>query len=610
MKRDKDKRYKADGFRAFAALNFCLSLVISAFFLLFSVWHPLGTAFSLVALVSNTVMLYAALVPLGRLVYALPGGRFFTGVLFGGFQLFMVTDLVVYKIFKFHMNSMVLNLVITPGGLESLDQGWGTKLLFLFAAAVAAGSQWYLWKWAGRLGISGLFRGKNALVLAGGLLMFVLADKGGYAWANLYDRVYITRNAQLFPFYQPLTIRKFARKHLGVSLDREVRGGIDTRYSGLEYPKAPLRVDAPGKPLNFLILVIDSLREDVLNPEVMPETWAFSRKSAVFRNHYSGGNCTRFGIFSLLYGIYGNYWFPMLEERRGPLFLKVLKEQGYDLRAYASAKLTFPEFNKTAFVELSRESIYDEPEGGNGIERDEDISERFISYLKNRDPQRSYFSFIFYDASHGNYDSLPGMERFQPAFPVSYLDVNPENIGGLFNRYRNSVYSDDHLAGRILKALKETGGFKDTAVLILGDHGEAFLEHGRFGHNQGYSPGEIRVPLVLYIPGRAASVIDYPTSHLDVVPTLMSLAGVRNPPSDYSNGVDLFVEAGRPYITSASWDTAAIITPERILEMPLEAYGGGLKVFDSEYRELGRKEAREMTPLIGVFQKEARRFMK
>ena len=45
--------------------------------------------------------------------------------------------------------------------------------------------------------------------------------------------------------------------------------------------------------------------------------------------------------------------------------------------------------------------------------------------------------------------------------------------------------------------------------------------------------------------------------------------------------------------------------------MPLEAYKGGLKVFDGEYRELpGRKAAAELSPLIMQFQKEAKRFSK
>jgi membrane-anchored protein YejM (alkaline phosphatase superfamily) len=507
------------------------------------------------------------------------------------------------------MNSMVLNLLLTPGGLQSLDQGWGTKALFAVILVLLGAAQWWFWRLAGRERPLGLFSGRRPLVLAGILFAFVLADKGAYAWGNLYDSPYITRNSRLFPLYQPLTIRKFAVNKLGMKLDTELKAGIDTRYSGLDYPKAPLMTEAPARPLNFLFIVVDSLRADMFTPEVMPEAWAFGKKAAVFENHYSGGNCTRFGIFSMLYGIYGNYWFPMLGERRGPEFLSVLKKQGYDLRVYASAALTFPEFYRTCFVDVPASGVYDKPPGANGIEKDADISRKFTAYLESRDRKKPYFSFIFYDASHGNYDPLPGMEKFQPAFGVSQLALNSGNVGGLFNRYKNSIYSDDHLVGGILKTLQKTGGLKDTVVLILGDHGEAFLERGRYGHNQGYSPEELRVPLVFYRPGIKPAHINYPTSHLDVVPELMSLAGVKNPASDYSSGVSLFEAGGRPYITAASWDSAGIITEAGILEMPLEAYKGGLKTFDAEYRELpGRAAAAEFSPLIITFQKEAKRF--
>jgi hypothetical protein len=287
----------------------------------------------------------------------------------------------------------------------------------------------------------------------------------------------------------------------------------------------------------------------------------------------------------------------------------VLKKQGYDLRLYASAKLSFPEFNKTCFVEVPRGDIYDEPPGEDGAEKDRDISDRFISYLKTRDHKKPYFSFIFYDATHGNYDYLPGFEKFKPSFGVSQLALNKSNVEGLKNKYKNSVYSDDHLVGNIIRALESTGGLKDTVVMVMGDHGEAFLERGRYGHNQGYSPEEVHVPLVYYEPGRAPGRIRTLTDHLDIVPTILPLAGVKNPAEDYSSGRSLFSHGPDDFAASASWDSAGIITGTATLEMPLEAYKGGLKVFDAEYRDVP-KGASAFTPLILRFQKEAKRFYK
>lgn len=593
---------------AFLALNFCLSLAIGSFFLFYAGSHPLGLAFAALALVSNTAMLY---VPLG--LAALPlapfgAGRAALAVLAGLLQLALVTDAAIYKIFHFHLNSMALNLVLTPGGLESLDQGWATRLVFALAAALAASAQWYFFRLAGRL--EPRFGRRRLLAAAGALLFFVAADKAVFAWASIYDNAHITRSGQLFPLYQKLSVRSFANKYLGVKLDSEVKGGIDPRHSGLDYPKAPLRAVPPARPLNFLLIVVDSLRHDMLDPEIMPETWALGKKASVFRRHYSGGNCTRFGVFSMFYGLYGNYWFHTLGERRGPVLIDELKRQGYDLRLYASAKLSFPEFNKTCFVEVPRGGIYDEPPGADAALKDRDISARFVEYLKARDRKKPYFSFIFYDASHGTYDYEPEFEKFRPSEAVNLLLLNKDNYLPLFNRYKNSIHYDDMLIGRILKAVRETGGLENTVIAVAGDHGEPFFDKGYYGHNQAYSEEEVRVPLVLYVPGRAPAVYTHLTSHMDLPAALLGLAGVQNPPSDYSSGLDLFDRKERDFTAAFSWDTAAVFRGSETLVMPLEAYKGGVKVYDRDYRELPKARAKDFTPQLLSFQKEARRFSK
>ncbi len=348
----------------------------------------------------------------------------------------------------------------------------------------------------------------------------------------------------------------------------------------------------------------------MFSPEVMPEAWALSKKASVFRNHYSGGNCTRFGVFSILYGIYGNYWFHMLGERRGPVFIDELERQGYEMRLYASSKLSFPEFNKTCFAKVPREGIYDEPVADEVAARDKEISDKFIAYIKGRKKGKPYFAFVFYDASHGAYAYPAGFEKFKPAIDTNRLRLNLDNIGPLFNKYKNSVYYDDHLAGTIIKAIEASGGLKDTAILLMGDHGEAFLERGRYGHNQSFTPEEVRVPLVMYLPGHAPYSTDEVTSHMDIIPTLMPLIGVKNPVSDYSDGRNLYDKTPRPFIASFSWDTAAIIRNGETLVMPMEAYKGGVQAYDSEFREEDRKAAAAFTPLMARFEKEGASFSK
>lgn len=610
---------KKTGFLSLAAfwgLNFLTSLVIGLGYFLFVGIHPVELAFSIIAYLSNTFMLYAALsMPAAALYFARAGLVVFAPV-FAFLQLTLVLDVAIYKIFRFHINSMVLNILFTPGGIKSLDQGVGTEILFAGIALALLALELWLYRLAVRSaakkkGLAGLLSRRWKLLLTV-FMVFTLLDKGLFAWGTLYDKVHITGNAKLFPLYQPLRIRSFASKYLGVKLDEEVKVSISKKYSKLNYPVRPLEIIPPKKPLNIVILVVDSMRFDVMNREVTPNIWEFAKKAHHFENHYSGGNCTRFGIFSIIYGLYGNYWFSLLGERRAPVLMDALKDAGYDIRLYASAELSFPEFNKTCFVNVPREKIYDRPAGKTQAEMDLDINEKFLEFLKTRQSGKPYFAFVFYDAAHGSYDYPDsGFDKFTPASnSVNYLNLTKENIRPLFNKYRNSVRYEDSLVGEILGAL-ERGGLKDTVVLVTSDHGEAFFEKGYQGHNRAYSAEEVKVPLVFYLPGRAPADIKSPTSHMDIVPTLMKLLGVKNPPSDYSSGADLFDRPARPFLPVFSWDTSALIENNYALVMPLEAYNGGVTLHDPEYKEIkGRSAIAPYTHYLVDFQKEAKRFYK
>ena len=610
------KRHGFLSLSAFLASNLLLSLAIGLGYFMFVGSHPAEIAFSIVAYLSNTFMIYAALLLCALPLYFARAGRTVFVPLFAFIQLALVLDVVIYKIFRFHINSMVVNIFITPGGLKTLGQGPAIQLLFFGIVAALLVLEVWLYKLsvrsaAEKKGLAALL-GRKWRPLVAAVFLIAVIDKGVCAWGMLYDNVYITGNSRLFPLYQQLNIRSFAAKHLGFKLNEEATVNISKEYSKLDYPKRPLEVKPPKKPLNIIILVVDSFRSDVMNKEVTPELWAFSKKAAVFGDHYSGGNCTRFGIFSIIYGVYGNYWFSMLGEHRGPVLIDALKDQGYDLRLFAGADLSFPEFNKTCFVNVPREGIYDEPKAEGHADKDIEITAKLVDFVKNRKSNRPYFAFLFYDASHGGYDYPPGFEKFKPASgQVNYLTLDRAAAMPLFNKYRNSIRFEDSLIGDILKTVERSGGLKDTAVLVMGDHGEAFFENGYHGHNRAYSAGEIKVPLVFYVPGRAPASVKSPTSHMDIAPALMKLIGVKNPPADYSSGADIFDKAAHPFVAAFSWDTSALIKDERALVLPLEAYKGGLKLYDADYKEVpGRKALEPYMPYLVDFQKEAKRFYK
>jgi membrane-anchored protein YejM (alkaline phosphatase superfamily) len=121
------------------------------------------------------------------------------------------------------------------------------------------------------------------------------------------------------------------------------------------------------------------------------------------------------------------------------------------------------------------------------------------------------------------------------------LDLR-DNIQGIHARYINAAHHIDQQVGRLLDYLQAHQMLNDTIVLFSGDHGEEFMEKGRWGHGTGnaFPEEQIRVPLVLWLPGHAPQVIRYRTSHLQISPTLLETLGVTAPAHDYCSAVSLF----------------------------------------------------------------------
>ncbi len=93
-----------------------------------------------------------------------------------------------------------------------------------------------------------------------------------------------------------------------------------------------------------------------------------------------------------------------------------------------------------------------------------------------------------------------------------------------FRSYRQEVARVDAEVGRIVDALKP-----NSIVVVVSDHGESFGSHGFKGHIWRLDEEMIRVPLVIAGPGVPKTTIAWPTSLLDVAPTLTDVLGLAKP---------------------------------------------------------------------------------
>jgi arylsulfatase A-like enzyme len=98
--------------------------------------------------------------------------------------------------------------------------------------------------------------------------------------------------------------------------------------------------------------------------------------------------------------------------------------------------------------------------------------------------------------------------------------------------YRAEVADVDEAVGEVLGALESTGLRERTLVVLAGDHGEEFWEHGGVEHGRTVYEEVVRVPLLMRWPGHLpASIRVDPVARItDVAPTILDLFAIPPPP--------------------------------------------------------------------------------
>ncbi len=578
----------------FLLVNFLLSLALGYRYV------PDGLGFGSmvfvwVSLVANTFMLYLPLALLGFLsIFVVPHRKFtlyFNVILLFLFQFLLLVDTVVYAIYKFHINGAVITIFTSGGFGDSVSLGSFTTILAVVVLLGFFLLEFFLLRFfVNSLHIGGYKKRVKLSIFVWIGFAFLLTDKLTYAVADMYNVTSVIRFVKVFPLYQPLTIKSFMEKSFGFKIDREDAVSLSTQEQSLNYPKSPLIYgEAEAARPNILVIFFDAWRYDMFTPEVTPNVWNFSQKSSVFTQHYSGGNASRFGVFSLFYGISGYYWHKVLGERRSCVLIDELQGLGYDFYISASTRLTYPEFRKTCFINIP-EYLHDKIEGENAVEKDPKLAKGFVEYLHKRKEigeQKPFFSFLFFDAPHGT-DYPAECEKFTPTQrSVNYLkiDDDQENVKMMRNTYKNAIYFDDALIEQVLNTLEDDGYLENTIIVFSADHGQEFYENGFFGHCSAFDKYQTKVPFIVYWPGKEPVKYDKMTSHLDFVPTILAELGVSNPASDYSQGKDLWADDGHKFVQSSGWDDAALIYPDGYFVFSVETYKAGLfEVRDEDYK--------------------------
>ncbi len=529
---------------------------------IYLVLQQLGHFQFLSFLISIPLLVIAILLPNKRLLQTL------VVLVFGLFLLLVFVDYSVFKLYRFHLNGMVWNM-LTGGAMEEIfvfDLANVITLLIIVGGIglLQAGILFSIHMWKSRP------RPLSGWAVFALVFSIQLAGQSMYAWSDAWHRTEVVSQVRFIPLAQPLTMKRFLRKR-GWSPDIPEEQGLQVASNGrFKYPLKPMECSTPATKPNILFIITDGARFDMLDPSVMPVWSGLAAKSQVFGHHLSTGNATRFGIYGLFTGLYSNYWFDALNTKTSSVLVDELVRHDYRFGFFSNARLTSPEFDRAVFSLVSHDIPAKTP-GKNVLSREFEITRQTLSFIEQHNDQ-PFFGLVFFDAPHA-YVFPEQDKKFEPSVEsMNYLKLNNETDPlPIFNRYKNAVYFTDRLTGQLIQALENQGLMDNTIIILTGDHGQEANETrtNSWGHNSNFSKYQIQVPMIIHWPGKQPKTFSHMTSHVDVVPTLMQeVFACNNDISEYSNGQSLFNQNERDFVLVKNWNNQAIVTRDFIRIFP------------------------------------------
>ncbi|HVX97318.1 MAG TPA: sulfatase-like hydrolase/transferase [Polyangia bacterium] len=340
------------------------------------------------------------------------------------------------------------------------------------------------------------------------------------------------------------------------------KDGIDSDCDGQDAAEgtpaaaalAPVPAAVPGD-LDLVFITIDTLRADHLGcygyaRPTSPEIDRLAAEGTLFENGWAHAPSTRYSMPALASGRWPSaidwdesIWWPRLGRRVRTLG-QALHDDGY----FTGGLFSFSYFAAADrrgfergmdFYDTSRAALHvsvNGPMESRGSSSRE-IADDAIAFIDAHKDRKFFLWLHFYDP-HLSYEPHPEVT----SFGKDRVDLYDGEIR----------YTDMHL-GRIVAKLKELGLWGRTAVVLTGDHGEGFGEHGVTEHGFDLYTAQTRVPFIVRVPGLPAQRSRVPVGHVDVAPTLVNLARGKPEPTFFGRSLVPELAGARPADEDQRW---------------------------------------------------------
>ncbi len=358
-----------------------------------------------------------------------------------------------------------------------------------------------------------------------------------------------------------------------------IAGAEESPYYGL----------AKGR--NLIIIQVESLQGFVINnkfngQEITPNLDALIKKDSFYMPNYycivGAGNTSdaEFTVNNSLYPPTDTSAYVKYTDKHYYGLPYVLKDNGYKtadvfhgyLSDFWNRDKAYPYQGFDTYY--SKDSFPSDDVIGLGVS-DEKYFSQTVDILKTK--EQPFYSFLITLSSHHPF-YLPQEKRL--------LDVPADIDNTLFANYFVAVNYVDNAIGGLMDELKAAGLYDNSIIVIYGDHygmpndAENYsLASNFFGHLY-YEDDLFRVPMIIHIPGSGITeTVTRPSSHIDVMPTVLNLLGVKNT-GGRMFGHDMLSDDTTPVYEQMYVKTGSFVTNDIFFVYPLNGILSEAKIYD------------------------------
>lgn len=285
---------------------------------------------------------------------------------------------------------------------------------------------------------------------------------------------------------------------------------------------------------NIYLFIIESFRKDILSKETAPHLLSFFDPTQQESVTLSGANASHPSWFSIFHSQFSLYWNQLQKMgwSMGSPALQMLKALGYKIRLYSSAQLGYYGMEELLFGKdkglIDSYQTFHHAPPLSAAEADAQALFKLEQDIQG-DPslQQGQVFIVFWDSTHFDYswpkEWVPKFTPFAGEFAYFKAFYSQKKIEHIKNRYRNAVHYIDSLFGQFVQSLHP----QDNAIVVVtGDHGEEFFDHGHLFHGSHLTEEQTKIPLFMHFPNQTMVHQAAPITQMDIFPSILDYLGV------------------------------------------------------------------------------------